>query len=68
MTEGPGHKRRLRDEPDFRRYWWSRMLSLSGTVVTVVALPVLVYRLSDSAFLTALVAGSKRLRTWPLGS
>jgi MFS family permease len=31
-------------------------LSLSGTVVTLVALPVLVYRLSGSAFLTALVS------------
>ncbi len=47
---------RLRDDIDFRRYWWSRVLSLSGTVVTLVALPVLVYRLSDSAFLTALVS------------
>ena len=56
MTDAPALRPRLRDEPDFRRYWWSRLLSLSGTVVTLVALPVLVYRLSDSAFLTALVA------------
>ena len=47
---------RLRDDADFRRYWWARVLSLTGTVITLVALPVLVYRLSDSAFLTALVS------------
>lgn len=47
---------RLRDDPDFRRYWASRVLSLVGTLVSYIALPVLVYRLSDSALLTALVA------------
>ncbi len=47
---------RLYDDPDFRRYLWSRLLSLSGTMITLVALPVLVYRLSGSAFLTAMVA------------
>lgn len=56
MSEAEVGAGRLRDEADFRRYWWSRVLSLSGTVITLVALPVLVYRLSDSAFLTALVA------------
>jgi MFS family permease len=53
-TSQPG---RLRDDPDFRRYWWSRVLSLVGTLISYIALPVLVYRLSGSAFLTALVAG-----------
>jgi len=48
---------RLRDDPDFRRYWWSRLLSVIGTIVSYVALPVLVYRMSGSAMLTALVAG-----------
>jgi MFS family permease len=48
---------RLRDDPDFRRYWLSRVTSLSGSVITFVALPVLVYRLSGSAPLTALVTG-----------
>lgn len=47
---------RLRDDPDFRRYWWSRMLSTAGTTITLVALPVLVYRLTESAVLTALVS------------
>jgi MFS family permease len=46
---------RLRDDPAFRRYWLARVSSLSGSLVTVIALPVLVYRLSGSALLTALV-------------
>lgn len=45
---------RLRDDADFRRYWLARMTSLSGSLVTAVALPVLVYRLSGSPGLTAL--------------
>jgi len=47
---------RLRDDPDFRRYWLARVLSITGSMVTAVALPVLVYRLSGSPFLTALVS------------
>lgn len=35
----------------------ARVLSLVGNIITLVALPVLVYLLSDSAFLTALGAG-----------
>jgi hypothetical protein len=46
---------RLRDDPDFRRYWVARSSSLTGSMVTAIALPVLVYRLSGSPFLTALV-------------
>lgn len=45
---------RLRDDPDFRRYWLARVASLTGSLVTAVAMPVLVYRLSGSPFLTAL--------------
>ena len=45
---------RLRDDGDFRRYWVARMASLSGSLVTAVAMPVLVYRLSHSPGLTAL--------------
>jgi MFS family permease len=48
--------RRLRADRDFRRYWWSRLLSTAGTIITYIALPVLVYRISGSALLTALVA------------
>lgn len=46
---------RLRDDPDFRRYWLGRVASLTGSLVTAVAMPVLVYRLSGSPLLTALV-------------
>jgi MFS family permease len=45
---------RLRDDPDFRRYWLSRQISVAGSLTTAVALPVLVYRLSGSPSLTAL--------------
>ena len=41
---------------DFRRYWVAREVSITGTLVTAVALPVLVYRLTGSPSLTALVA------------
>ena len=46
---------RLRDDPDFRRYWLGRVASLTGSLVTAVAMPVLVYRISGSPLLTALV-------------
>jgi MFS family permease len=46
---------RLRDDPDFRRYWSARALSITGSMATAIALPVLVYRLSGSTVLTAAV-------------
>jgi MFS family permease len=46
----------LRHNADFRRYWLAREVSIAGTLVTAVALPVLVYRLSGSPSLTALIA------------
>ena len=45
----------LRHHRDFRRYWVARQVSIAGTLVTAVALPVLVYRLSGSPSLTALI-------------
>jgi hypothetical protein len=45
---------RLRHDPDFLRYWSARVTSLTGSLVTAVAMPVLIYRLTGSAFLTAL--------------
>ena len=45
---------RLRDDADFRRYWLARLVSVTGTVITSVAMPVLVYRLTGSPGLTAL--------------
>jgi len=44
---------RLRSDQDCRRYWWSRTLSSAGSVVTLVALPVLIFRMTGSALLTA---------------
>lgn len=46
----------LRDA-QFVRYLVARVLSTVGSIATLVALPVLVYRSSSSAALTALVAG-----------
>ncbi len=45
---------RLRDDRDFRFYWSARIVSLTGSLITVVAMPVLVYTLTGSAALTAL--------------
>jgi MFS family permease len=45
---------RLRHDADFRRYWLARVCSLTGSLVTAVAMPVLIYRLTGSELLTAL--------------
>lgn len=50
-----GAPERLRDDADFRRYWLARALSVTGSMVTAIALPVLVYRLTGSTVLTAVV-------------
>ncbi len=44
----------LRLDRDFRLYWLARVASLTGSLTTAVAMPVLVYRLSGSTFFTAL--------------
>jgi MFS family permease len=54
MTSDPLQVVRLRHDADFRRYWLARVCSLTGSLVTAVAMPVLIYRLTGSAFLTAL--------------
>ncbi|MEO7060827.1 MAG: MFS transporter [Lapillicoccus sp.] len=54
MTSPPAVVGRLRDDRDFRRYWLARVVSLSGTIVTAIAMPVLVYRITGSPGLTAL--------------
>ena len=41
-------------DPDFVRYWASRAVSMLGSAITYVALPVLVYRLTGSATWTGL--------------
>ncbi|MBP2475373.1 MFS family permease [Crossiella equi] len=50
-----------RKDPDFRRYLCARVVSVAGSLVTVVALPVLVYRLTGSAAWTAAVAAAEAL-------
>ncbi len=45
----------------FLRYLVARCLSLTGSLVTLVALPILVYRISGSASLTALVAACEAM-------
>lgn len=47
---------RLWDDRNFRLYWWSRLLSTAGSAVTLIALPVLVYRMTGSTFVTASVS------------
>jgi hypothetical protein len=47
---------RLTQDGQFVRYLLARTLSGAGSIVTLISLPILVYRLSDSASLTALVA------------
>lgn len=60
--------RRLRDDPDWRRFLGARLISLAGTSVTYIAFPVLMYRLSDrSPLLTALVAAFEALPYLVLG-
>ena len=51
----------LREDVDFRRYFVARLVSLTGSLVTAVAMPVLVYRLSGSTFLTAAVTALEAL-------
>lgn len=45
----------LRRDGVFRRYWLARVISLLGSMVTWVALPVLVYQVTASSVWTALV-------------
>lgn len=45
----------LRRDGAFRRYWLARVISLLGSAVTYVALPVLVYQVTGSSLWTALV-------------
>jgi MFS family permease len=43
-------------DQSFVLYWLGRAISLLGTAITSVVLPILVYRLTASAFLTSLLA------------
>ncbi len=46
----------LRARPQFRRYVAARVVSVAGTLLTAVVLPVLIYRLTGSVAWTAAVA------------
>lgn len=47
--------------PDFRRYLAARAVAVTGTLVSLVAMPVLVYQLTGSAAWTAAVAAVEAL-------
>ncbi|HEY6422233.1 MAG TPA: MFS transporter [Pseudonocardiaceae bacterium] len=51
----------LRADPGFRRYLAARVVSMVGTLITAVVLPVLVYRLTGSAGWTAAVVAVEAL-------
>ncbi len=42
--------------PHFVLFWSGRSISTLGTVITSVVLPILVYRITNSAFQTSLLA------------
>lgn len=46
-------------DPTYRRFLAARTVAMTGNALTVVALPVLVYRLTGSPMLTALVAAAE---------
>jgi hypothetical protein len=51
----------LLGEADFRRYLTARLVSVGGTLVTYVVLPVLVYRVTRSSLWTAFVVVAEGL-------
>ncbi|MCO1581513.1 MFS transporter [Crossiella sp. SN42] len=51
----------LRRDPDFRRYLAARVISVAGSRVTLVALPILVYQLTGSAAWSAAMAAAETL-------
>lgn len=48
-------------DPDWRRYWLSRVVSYAGGTVTYVTAPILVYALTSSALLTGVTAATEGL-------
>ena len=56
-----GEKMGVGAERDFRRYLNARVLSVTGAVVSAVALPVLVYQLTGSAGWTSAVTAAEAL-------
>jgi len=58
-ANSPDHRLPLRHDPAFHRYRLARVISLSGSVVTFLALPVLVYQITGSSLWTGLVTVSE---------
>lgn len=58
-TATPAAPLRLRDDRDLLLFAGARVVAVAGSAVTGVAMPLLVLRLSGSAFLTALVAAAQ---------
>ena len=48
-------------DPDWRKYWLSRVVSYAGGTVTYVTAPILVYALTSSALLTGVTAATEGL-------
>ena len=48
-------------DPNWRRYWLSRVISYVGGTITYVAAPILVYSLSHSALLTGVTTATEGL-------
>jgi MFS family permease len=64
-VDAPGE--RLRDDPEFRRFWLARVVSLAGSSFTYVALPVLIYQRTGSPLLTGVVAAFEAIPYLLLG-
>ena len=61
MVETAGAERRRLFDRDFLLWYAARSISVAGTAASAVALPLLVYRTSGSAALTAAVVGLEAL-------
>ena len=48
-------------DPDWMRYWLSRIVSYAGGTITYVAAPILVYSISGSPLLTGITAATEGL-------
>jgi MFS family permease len=57
----------LRESPAYRRAWTGQLVSFVGTQMTMVALPVQVYQLTDSAFAVGLLGAVELLPVLALG-
>ncbi|WP_051426273.1 MFS transporter [Jiangella gansuensis] len=54
-SSAPARRQRLLSDPDIFRYLAARIVSLTGSAVTFIAMPVLIYGITGSATWTSLV-------------